>query len=309
MKSIIRQPDRDLNGNIILTTKEIENVKVSDVCVMSIDGSTTNTGIAILREQDGALIYSCAFSREKKDETPVQYKVRLKRAVHQILMNNTLIETIYYEEPFIGYASAAPNLMMLRTFVEEIIVENEPILNYIKHSEINNKKWKKLFLAPDKCPTGTEAEKVAVRKKLEGYMPFLKEVTQDEIDAISMGFIATVQIRNGLADDLESKKKPRPFMYNVRFIGADEDDNMLMEFPDVYDGPGQLLENGMSLTVCKGTEDFDKHIYKAMGNEDKVLIIKFDSNKHGNLILQYKIGHLASTYEYIYAIVWRKSRK
>lgn len=308
MKSVFRQPDRDAQGNIVLVQKTIDYVKVSDVCIMSIDGSTTNTGVAILRERDGALCYSCAFTREQ-GETPVQYKVRLKRAVHQILTNNTLIETVYYEEPFIGYASAAPNLMMLRTFIEELIVENEPLLNYLKHAEINNKRWKKLFLAPDKCPTGTELEKAAVRAKLEGYMPFLKPVTQDEIDAISMGFIATVQIRNGDEDSLESKKKPRPFQYNVRFIGADEDEHMLMEFPDIYDGPSYLLENGLALTECKGTEDFDKHIYKMMGNDDKVLIVRFNSNKHGNLILQYKLGHLASTYEYIYAIVWRKSRK
>ena len=140
-------------------------------------------------------------------------------------------------------------------------------------------------------------------------MPFLNTISQDEIDAISMGFVATVQIRNGVAEDLESKKKPRAFQYNIRFIGADEDDNMLMEFMDVYDGPAYLLDNGISLTECKGTKDFNKHVYAEMGNDDKVLIIKFDSNKHGNLILQYKIGHLAATFEYIYAIVWRKSRK
>lgn len=310
MKTRIVQPDRDSSGNIVLVQKPIENVKVSDVCIMSIDGSTTNTGVAILRQSDGALFFSCSFSREKdKGETPVQYKVRIKREISKILLNNTNIETIYYEEPFIGYASAASNLMMLRSFIEEIVVENEPILNYIKHSEINNKKWKKLFLFPDKCPVGTDLEKEAVRKKLESYMPFLKSVTQDEIDAIAMGFIATVKLRNGTENELESKKKARAFQYNIQFIGADCDDDMLLEFGDVYDGPGYLLENGVSLTTCKGTSDFNKHVYNEMGNSDKVLVIKFDSNKHGNIILQYRIGHLASTYKYIYAIVWRKTRK
>lgn len=308
MKIVIHQPDIDpKTNNFILVPKSIEQLKVSDVCIMSIDGSTKTTGIAILREKDGALLYTCAFSREA-EETPVQYKVRLKRAVHQILMNNTLIETVYYEEPFIGYASAAQNLLMLRTFVEEIIVENEPILNYIKHSEINNKKWKSLFLAPDKCPTGTEKEKEAVRNKLIGYMPFLYTITQDEIDAISMGFTATVQIRNGTEDTLESKKV-RAFQYNIRFIAADDDDTMLLEFADVYDGPSYLLDNGISFTDCKGTEDFNKHVYKEMGQQDKVLIVKFKSNKHGNLILEHRIGHLAATYEYIYAIIWRRTRK
>lgn len=308
MQSIVRRPDRDTSGNIVMVKQEIEQIQVSDVSIISIDGSTTNTGLAVLREADGALLYSCAFSREK-GESPVQYKVRLKRVVQSILKSNTLIETVYYEEPFIGYASAIANLMMLRTFVEEIVVENEPYFSYIKHAEINNKRWKKLFLAPDKCPTGTELEKAAVRKKLEGFMPFLSTVTQDEIDAIAMGFIATVQIRNGLGDELESKKKPHAFQYNIKFIGADEDDYMLMEFPDVYNGPSVLMENGIQLTECNRTENFDKHIYKNMGSEDKILIVKFSANKHGNIILQYKIGHLAATYENIYAIVWRKSRK
>lgn len=311
MKIIVRQPDINPQTNtVVLVPKTPELIQVSDVSIMSIDGSTTNTGIAILRKSDGALLYSSSFSREKeKDETPVQYKVRLKRAVTDILKRNSLIDTVYYEEPFIGYASAAPNLMMLRTFIEELIVENEPLFDYLKHSEINNKKWKKLFLAPDKCPTGTDLEKAAVRKKLEGYMPFLSEVTQDEIDAISMGFVATVQIRAGVEEGLESKKKPRPFQYNIEFIGADEDDNMLMEFPDVYRGPAYLLENGISLTYCKGTENFDNHIYKNMGNDDKVLIVKIDSGKHANLYIKYNIGNLAASYDYIYAIIWRKSRK
>lgn len=310
MKYRIRQPDVDKNGNIVLVDKTVEQVKVDTISIMSIDGSTSNTGVAILRKSDGALLFTGAFTREKdKGETPVQYKVRLKREINKIITNNTLIENIYYEEPFIGYASSVANLMMLRTFIEEIIVENEPVLNYLKHSEINNKKWKKLFLAPDRCPTGTEEEKAAVRKKLEGYMPFLSVVSQDEIDAISMGFVAAVQIGLGTDSDLESQKKPRAFQYNIRFIGAEDDDDMLMEFSDIYDGPGYLLDNGISLTECKGVEDFNKHVYKHMGNEDKVLIVKYLSSKHGNLTLQYKIGHLASVYTYIYAIVWRKSRK
>lgn len=310
MKVRIKQPDLNSEGKIILVDKELDQVQVNTMSIMSIDGSTTNTGVAILRENDGALLYTISFKREKdKDETPVQYKVRLKKAINSILIHNTLIEKVYYEEPFIGYASSVANLMMLRTFVEEIIVENEPLLDYIKHTEINNKRWKKLFLAPDKCPNGTEAEKEAVRKKLEGYMPFLSIVSQDEIDAISMGFTATVQIRNGVEEDLESQKKPRPFQYNIRFIGANDDDDMLLEFPDVYDGPDYLMDNGLSFTNCKGTEDFNKHVYKEMGNQDKVLIIRYDSSKHGNLTLQYKIGHLAATYDYIYAIVWRKTRK
>lgn len=316
MKITIRQPDVKITADgkreYVLVEKSLDDIQVKTSSIISIDGSTTNTGLAILREDNGGLLYSCSFSRDgssKEPESPVRYKVRLKQAVQKILERNQLIDKIYYEEPFIGYASAAPNLMMLRTFIEELIIENEPRFDYLKHVEINNKKWKKLFLAPDKMPTGTEAEKKAVRTKLEGFMPFLKDVTQDEIDAISMGFVATTHIRLHTDDELSSQKKPRPFQYNIKFIGANEDDDMLLEFSDVYSGPDYLLENGLAITTCKGTEDFNKHVYKHMGSEDKVLIIKYDSSKHGNLTLQYKIGHLAASYDYIYAIVWRKARK
>src|SRR5699024_523516 len=124
------------------------------------------------------------------------------------------------------------------------------LLNYIKHAEINNKHWKKLFLAPDKVPNGTELEKAAVRKKMLGYLPCLDKVSQDEIDAYAMGYTAILQIKSGNADDIESKKKPRKFQYNIRFIAAEDDDIMLMEFPDIYDGPDYLLENGVCLTTC-----------------------------------------------------------
>lgn len=308
MISKIRRPNIS-NGAYILEDIPIDRVQVTESAIISIDGSTTNTGLAIIREKDGALFYSCAFTREKDSgETPVQYKVRLKRAVKQMLESNMLISKIYYEEPFVGYTTAAPNLFMLRTFVEELIVENEPQFDYLFHTEVNNKRWKKLFLAPEKCPSGTEAEKAAVRKKLETYLPFAKDLSQDEVDAISLGFVACTSLKNGTEEELETKKV-RPFKYNIAFIGADSDDDMCMEFMNTYTGPKYLLDEGVGFSEVKGTADFDKHVYKAMGQHDRVLVIKFDSHKHANLILQYKIGSLAAQYDYIYAIVWRKTRK
>lgn len=307
MLTSIKRPEI-VDGQVKLTDTPLEHIQVTESAIMSIDGSTTNTGVAILREKDGAMFYTCAFTREK-GETPVQYKVRLKRQVHDILVRNMLISKIYYEEPFVGYATAAPNLFMLRTFIEEMIVENEPQFDYLHHAEVNNKRWKKLFLAPDKCPTGTEAEKAAVRAKLETFLPFMKEHTQDEVDATCLGFVACTSLNNGTDGDLESKKKVHPFKYNMTFIGADSDEEMCDEFMEAYTGPKKLLDEGISITSIKGTADFDKHVYKTMGNDDKILVIKFDSQKHANLILEYKIGSLAAQYDYIYAIVWRKTRK
>jgi hypothetical protein len=140
-------------------------------------------------------------------------------------------------------------------------------------------------------------------------MPYLNTVSQDEIDAICMGFVATVQMKEGNEESLESKKKVHPFQYNISFIGADDDDSMITEFADTYKGPAKLLENGISLVELTSTMNFDKRVYEAMGQDDKILIMKFSSNHHGNLILKYKIGYLSASYDYIYAVVYRKSRK
>ena len=308
MKVTLRKPDIDLQGNIVMRNIKEEDLIVAGDAIMSIDGSTTNTGVGILRKSDGALYYSCSFARED-GETPVQYKVRLKRFINNILFRNNMIDTVYYEEPFIGYAEAAKNLLMLRTFIEELIVENEPDYNYLKHIEVNNMKWKRMFLAPDKCPSGTDLQKAAVRKKLETFMPYLKVVTQDEIDAICLGFVATVHIKDGTDEELQSKKKAHAFQYNIEFIGADCDDNMITEFADTYSGPKQIMQNGITLTEINGTTNFDKHVYQSMGSDDKILIVKFSSKHHGNLVLKYRIGHLAANFDYLYAVVWRKARK
>lgn len=289
--------------------KEIrpEDVKVPVKSVMGIDGSTTNTGIAIISE-DGALYYMMAIERDS-DEWPVRYKVHMKRLIRDILIANPNIKTVFYEEPFIGYANAAANLMMLRTFVEELIVENEPQLDYINHAEINNLRWKKLFLAPDKVPQGTDLQKEAVRNKLLRFLPFLSTLSQDEIDAIAMTYAICVQMARGMGDELQSKKKVRPFKYEVVFIGAEDDEAVCQELLDIYTGPEKLLENGITLVQANGREDFDRKVYDTMGDDDKVVIVKFSSNKYGNKILEHRIGHIADSYNWVYAITWRKNRK
>lgn len=314
MKFTVKQPiiiENEPNG-IKYGLQEIthEQIKIDCYAVLSIDGSTSNSGLALLRESDGALLYTMSAKRDSTGETPVHYKIRLKKQVKEILQANRRITTIFYEEPCIGYASSVANLFMLRTFIEEMIIENEPEFDYLKHYEISNKRWKKLFLSPDKCPTGTDLEKKAVRNKLESFMPFLHTISQDEIDAICMGYAACrFMIEGQTAEELESKKKLSKFQYNIEFIATDKDDNMFVELYDVYTGPKILLENGISFTEIPGKVNFDKHVYKTMGLDDKLLIIKFSSKTHANLVLQYKIGNLAAQYEYIYALVWRKTRK
>ena len=311
MKFTVRRPQQIQGGGIKMMECALEDINVQLYAILSIDGSTSNSGLAILRESDGALMYSMCATRDASGETPVHYKIRLKRQVADILRRNKYIQQVYYEEPVIANITAVSNLFMLRSFIEEMIIENEPEFDYIKHYEISNMKWKRLFLAPDKVPSGTENQKKAVRAKVEQGLPFLNKVTQDEIDAICMGYVACTTLKEGgSGEDLQSKKKVRPFKYNSVFIGADTDDNMLTEFYDIYNGPKKLLENGISFTEIDGKTKFDQHIYNTMGpDDDKVLIIKFSSKHHGNVVLEHRIGNLAAQYDYIYAVVWRVTRK
>ena len=286
-----------------------EKFKVTMQAVMSIDGSTTCTGIAILEKRSGSLLATLAVERTD-GESQVRYKVEYKKLLTRLLRENE-IHSIFYEEPFIQYAEAAKALFLIRSSVEELVIENEPEFNHIEYVEVNNKRWKKLLLGEGKCPTGRELEKAAVKAEVTRQLPFMSRVTQDEIDATGLGFVAVTQLKKGEEKELASKKKPKPFKYNIEFIGADNDDEFYTEFFDVLHElkiPAAVQDNGSSIVSIPGTGIFENHLYKAMGDEDKILVIKFKSKHHSNVVLEYRIVDLTVNNEYIYAIVWRKSR-
>lgn len=314
MEFTVKQPRINNAGITELETISLEDIVIDTFAILTIDGSTSNSGLAIMRECDGALMYTITAKRDSntKDETPVRYKLRLKRNVADILRRNKYITQVYYEEPVIGNITAIGNLFMLRTFVEEMIIENEPEFDYIKHYEVNNMRWKRLFLQPDKVPSGSDNQKKAVRDKLVSYLPFLKDVTQDEIDAIAMGFVACTCIKgdtNVAVEELASKKKTRPFQFETDFIGAESDELALMELMESYSGPEKLKDNSILFTELGRREKFKDKIYKSMGDDDRILFIKFESKHHGSLILEYDLGSLSVQYDYIYAVVWRRTRK
>ncbi len=292
----------------VLEEIDVGDIKVGSQSIMSIDGGTSNTGLSIIDLDSGELKLICSAKRER-NESQVEYKVRLKDRVYNILKNNSTIRRVFYEEPFIGYPTAVANLFMLRVFIEEIIVEHSPVFDYIKYTEINNMRWKKLFLKPDKCPSGTDLQKKAIKDKLLVQLPYLGDVSQDEIDSAAMGITAINQIKSGKEDELESRKRITPFKYNIKFIGANCDDVMIQELYDIYSGPKLVLQNGLRFCKLNRNSNFERKIYELMGSDDKVVILKYNSDHHGNITLQHRIGHLAAVYDNIYAVVWRKNRK
>ena len=301
------------NGVAVVEHVLIDSVRTSTRCALAIDGSTTNTGMAIVDLGNASLNFSMSFERDKVRETPVMYKLELKGYIKELLEKNPTITDVVYEEPFCGHETAAANLFMLRTVVEELIVENKPRFDYIKYIEVNNMKWKKKFFAPEKVPSGTDKQKKAIKNKIVSAIPALSELTQDECDAYGLGLVyasAGESINDAYTkEELKTQKKAKPFTYEIRFIGSNDDDDAFDQVMNVFDGPTSVAENGISLEEINGRGNFDKHIYDIMGNDDKVIVVKFKSTSHTNVVLQYRIGVMASSYDYIYAVVWRKNRK
>ena len=288
---------------------DIDNLLIDKSTYLAIDGSTSNTGIALV-DYKLNLVGSGAFSRNKKEESPVRYKINFKKMLTQFLLNNKNIVGVFYEEPCIDNISAVKNLFMLRTVVEEIIIENEPRLDYIKYSEVNNTRWKKSFLGEEeKLKQTGEEQKLQVRRKLINISPVFSELTMDETDALGMCIAGINAIRNG--EDLGKTKKVKEFTFEIGFTGGEEsEDDLQWIIDDCYDGPKKLLDKQINFAELTGKEkNFNLEICRAIGEEDNIAIIKYTSKAFGNVAIRYRIGGIVSENDYIYAVAWRRSRK
>jgi len=87
-------------GQIDLVDVPIDSLTIYEPCALAIDGSTKVTGVGFIGLTNGAIFGTAYF--ERKDETPVEYKVRLKQKIYEILQRSRCITDVYYEEPFIG---------------------------------------------------------------------------------------------------------------------------------------------------------------------------------------------------------------
>lgn len=278
--------------------------------ILAIDGSTTCTGLAFLEREHGYLLGTMALKRSSH-ESAVRYKVEYKRFITELL-RKFKITNIFYEEPYIGFAESTKALFMLRSSIEELIIENEPEFNDIRYIEVNNKRWKKELLGEGNCPIGTDLEKAAVKAEIVRQLPFMSRVTQDEIDATGIGFVAITRLKAETETELASNKKAKPFKFNIKFIGADDDDEFYTEFFDQledYKIPRSVLDNGMTISKIPGSGIFDNYVFKYMGDSDKLLVLCFSVKHHANIIFEHRISNLTANNKYIYAVIWRKTRK
>lgn len=306
--------------------------------LVSIDGSSSRTGVAVFDYTGSALCGTVAVERDDNEDY-VEYKIRLKRALIRLMdAHLPVLKRIFYEEPFVGFTHSTEVLMALRTTIKEIKLENAPKYDNITYTEVNNGKWKRIFLYPNKVPSGSDNQKAAVQNKVSNMFKDMASIektvkktgevkrylvfTEDECDAIGLGIACMQTLKTGWDEsELISKKKAKPFKYNIQFLVATADNQdeaecrgaeSFYDYNSAWKVPPIVIDNGISIVPLNGRGVFDNHIYEAMGGDDKLLIVSFPGGKYVDTIIRNGRSDLCRDYdknEYIIAFVWRKSRK
>lgn len=301
------------DGMPVLIKADIETLfSIDKALIVGIDGSTTNTGISLIDYNTGNILGSISLARDK-DESTVRYKVNFKKFLFEF-MKNLNVKVIVYEQPFIdtSYTNAdtIKALYMLRTSFEEVKIENEPMFDTIEYIETPNTKWKSILLS-GKVPKGRDNQKKAVKEFIVSRLPLLEPLSEDEFDSIGIGFASYISLKSSSLGDMQAKKNNKPFKYHIEFIGADCDEDFIEEFiycKDSYKIPSTVLENdNLRITTIGSRGIFNNYVYDEMGDSDNVIILKFSSKHHSNVVLEHRIANVAKR-KYIYAVIWRKSR-
>lgn len=309
---------------------ELEEIELSAVCqidgisYISVDGSTSNTGITLLSERSVPLVTISVSSDglEVPDgiEFAVYYKIFLKSVLKELLIKSPCVNAAFYEEPIVQYVNNVKSLFGLRTVVPEILVEEQITLlanrRKIIYREIPNEWWKKRFLAPEKVPPGTTLQKEAIRRRANQLFPWTLDprITQDECDSLGMGVVCGGMVFTGQEEELGAKKKVKPFKFEVRFIGAESNLEAVEELVTTKDTwkpkiPSRFEGQTYTITTLSGNGTFEKKVYEIMQDRDELLILKFKSTQYLPALMKYGVSSLTSEYNYVYAVCWRSSRK
>jgi len=284
----------DIKGNVTTEPPKLD----ADSYVLGLDGSSSRSGVCVM-SIGGRLGYVCAVVREK--ETPVEYKVILKKFLADVIRQYNIKHTAY-EEPFIGYAADAQVLYMLASSLEEIVAETDLEFSV---TSVNNKRWKRQFLGT-KLEGGSLIQKQKVRDKTIALVPALSVLEQnkkdyDESDAFGLTYYLAKCVRDGVMESMKSQKKPPKFGYNLILAGGTLTSEEALKLIDRPRKDGVIVES------IKNKRKFDLAVYSLMQGKDAVLVLYFNSGQFGDIILKHDAGELAAKYDKLTAIVARKS--
>lgn len=293
-----------LDENIKIEIEKIKDIEINEESILGVDCSATCTGITVLGLNSQKPLYTIACHRSN-DETSVRYKVYLKMFMKNVLLlNKDHISDIFYEEPFIGkYVESSMVLISLKTFIPEILIENENEINkVIEFHEISNKSWKKDLLG-SKLPVGTEEEKNAIAEKIDRTYKCYVGLTQDEHDSYGIAKYGA----NILYGKSESKEKyKKGYALEGEFIGAENDDMAIAEYQYIRSSvPKRLRDKIVEKIDIDKKHDVEDEVYRALNGIDTVILAKFIPKEQGRILLKYQLGELTNS-SYIYWYVWRK---
>ena len=292
-----------VEGKQLIGIHKIEEIEVCESVVMGIDCSTTCTGVTIYSVPKNKPLYTFACKRGD-NELAVRYKVYLKSFMTAMIIQiKKSLTDIYYEEPFVGqYIESSMTLISMRTFIPEILIEHEDVIGGIEFHEVNNKTWKKDLL-DGKVPSSTELEKSAIAEKINSKYSCYKVLTQDEHDSLG---IAEYGIHT-LKGSAELKiKYNKGYALVGEFVGADNDEIAYDEFEYIADKlPRRLKESEIKLVTVAKKQDVEDEVYKALHQQDVIILAKFIPTEHGRVLLKYQLGELTNN-KFIYWYVWRK---
>lgn len=298
--------NRIVSGKQLISVNKIQEIEVIDSVVMGVDCSTTCTGVTIYSVAKKEPIYTFACKRSD-NELAVRYKVYLKSFMTALILQiKSKLSDIYYEEPFVGqYVESSMTLISMRTFIPEILIENEDKLNrVIEFHEVNNKSWKRDLL-DGKVPSSTELEKKAIADKINKLYSCYKELTQDEHDSLGIAMYGI----HTLQGSAELKVKyNKGYALSGQFIGADSDTVAYNELEYVLDDiPKRLKDAEIKLVNVGKKQDVEDEVYKALHQKDIIILAKFVPQEHGRMLLKYQLGELTNS-DFIYWYVWRKAK-
>lgn len=298
MKSIIR----DVSSGTLTELDNIESIKLAEECVLGID-CASHTGLSIISLQEGTPLYSLYITRGTKD-SKVRYKIGLKRVLKQLLYQCPEIKYIAYEEPYMRKFGVAESLLTFKTLLEEIIIEEEPKLDYIQCMMMPNKTWKKTLLG--KLPqSNSKVEKSLITQYITNIYPMYADVSQDERDALGIA----ITLRKHIIGDIKivRKKKVRAFKYEIQFIEGTRLDEVVTHKLPTNLIPDKVRANGIITGKLIKNADINKKIYRLMTEDDKVIVLEMKTKNVPQLIEAYNLGEISTPN--LYAVVWRKNRK
>lgn len=266
--------------------------------VLFFDQSTTSTGVSLYTAETGLLV-GAGFVKRGKFEDKDKFRIALKNFVLKCCLTQP-VKALYYEEVYGGNSyGASEDLNQLKTIFKDI--KNE-YCNGLLVEPVNNKKWKKRFLHPEKVSRmGTAAEKAQIKTRCLRDFPVLAtlKLPQDTFDAVGIGEavfnVKLKRIPESLCRDKIKTNKYRQVEVEVSFFEHEDQvhvkDPKLAMYGQVHGikyrefDTNYTLEENIKIAIDKLAEEDEKQ-----GTRESKKLMLFAIPEHtgtGEICLKY----------------------